>query len=74
MQTSFFLTGQDNEFMIGWRSAGIIAVGVQSHFTNVFLNPAYNMETLWTNWHRHCFSWKASGKFKVMVFVKIYLF
>ena len=51
--------------MIGWRDVGIIAVGVQSHFNYAYLNYGYNMEDLWTNWHKHCFTWKASGSFKV---------
>ena len=64
----------DNEFLIGWRDAGIIAVRVQSHVTNVPLNAGYNVEDLWTNWHKHCFTWKASGSFKVRVFTKMFCF
>ena len=71
---SLFSTGKDNGFLIGWRSAGIIAVGVQSRFTNIPLNSGYNMEALWINWHRHCFTWKASGSFKGCVFIKIFCF
>ena len=59
--------GQENEFSIGWQDANVIAVRVQSHTTNIDLNPGYNMEVLWTNWHRHCFTWKASGQIKVCV-------
>ena len=62
-----------NEFLIGWREAGIIAVEVQTHITNANLNPGYNMEALWTNWHRHCFTWKASEKFKVCLFIEMFL-
>ena len=54
-----------NEFMFGWRSAGIISLGVQNHFTNIPLSSGYNMEALWTNWHKHCFTWRASGSVKV---------
>ena len=25
------------------------------------------MEALWTNWHKHCFTWKASGRVKVYI-------
>ena len=57
-----------NEFMIGWRNPGIITLGVQNYFTNIPLSSGYNMEALWTNWHKHCFTWKASGSVKVNVF------
>ena len=58
--------------MFGWRSAGIIALGVQNHFTNIPLNSGYNMEALWTNWHKHCFTWKASGSVKVYILYYYY--
>ena len=51
--------------MFGWRTAGIIALGVQNYFTNIPLSSGYNMEALWTNWHKHCFTWRASGSVKV---------
>ena len=56
-----------NEFMFGWRSAGVIAIGVQNYFTNIPLSSGYSMEALWTNWHKHCFTWKASGSVKVYI-------
>ena len=64
----FFVTGEDNELLIGWEKAGIIAVVIESRYFNAELKPGYNMEDLWTNWHRHCFTWKAAGSFKVSVF------
>ena len=51
--------------MFGWRTAGILALGVQNHFTNIPLSSGYSMEALWTNWHKHCFTWKASGLVQV---------
>ena len=65
-QFSFF-TDEDNEFLIGWEEAGIIALVIGSYYINAEVKPGYNMEALWTNWHKHCFTWKASGKFKVCV-------
>ena len=50
-----------------------MAVVEQSHIINVPLNSGYNMEDLWTNWHRHCFTWKASEKFKVCLFIEMFL-
>ena len=69
-----FLSEQENELLIGWHEADVIAVEVQSTLTNTNFNPDYNMEDLWTNWHRHCFTWKASKHFMVCLFIEMFCF
>ena len=69
-----YFTGESDGFLIGWEEAGIIAVEVQSRTTNIPLNSGYNMEALWTKWHKHCFTWKASGSFKVCALIKMLFF
>ena len=73
-QKTGYFTDQPNEFLIGWKDTGTIAVAVQSHSIDVHLNPGYNMEDLWTNWRKHCFTWKAHRKFKVGVFSNFVFF
>ena len=73
IQSVFFFLEQDNEFLIGWENADKITVTMQLDDTNIHLSSGYNLEDLWTNWHRHCFTWKASGQIKVCLFVEIVL-
>ena len=58
-------TGKGNEFLIGLKNSRTLYIYVQNSRIEVSLDPGYSMDDLWGSWHKHCFTWKASGTFKV---------
>ena len=58
-------TTHGNEFLIGLSNSRNLSLYVQNSRTDALLDPGYSMDDFWGSWHKHCFTWKASGTFKV---------
>ena len=63
-----------NEFMIGFKNSGTLYIYVQNPRIEVSLDPGYSMDNLWGSWRKHCFTWKASGTFKVRLIFNLSVF
>lgn len=61
---------EEDEFAIGWSEENVIVVELRGG--NVaFLDSASvqaSMRSLWTGWHKHCFTWRSNGYFEVTTY------
>ncbi|XP_067950451.1 C-reactive protein-like [Watersipora subatra] len=62
---SIATTERSNEFQIGWDKDGNLALEVRYDSIALELMESDDMSNLWDFWHKHCFTWKAGGQFKV---------
>ena len=55
----------DNEFIIGLNPAGNLEIHMQAHATTLPLCCNHDINALFNGWHKHCFTYKAGGSYKV---------
>ena len=58
-------TGQANEMYIAWDSDHKITLSVQNKDLPVDLCCGYTLDQLVYGWHRHCFTYRQGGYFRV---------
>ena len=70
------LTEGDDEMAIGWNLSGDMEFELRRH---VHLLPYSDhskelygeMNSLWLNWRKHCFTWRSGGQFRVSLYLAI---
>ena len=63
-----FLEGGD-ELQLGWSKTGMKVI-LQNISTDLSLMGDVSLSDLFTGWHKHCFTWKSGGSYKVCCFIK----
>ena len=61
----YLFLAQPDEFVIGWSGSERPKVELQNSFTALPLCCGYNVQDLFTGWHKHCFTFKSAGEYKV---------
>ena len=62
---SIAVPSQSNEFLIGWNIDSVLEFWVDNVQKLIPLSSSFDMNDLVHGWHRHCFTYKAGGYFKV---------
>ena len=62
---SIAVPSQSNEFLIGWNIDSVLEFWVDNVQKLVPLSSSFDMNDLVHGWHRHCFTYKTGGSFKV---------
>ena len=62
---SIAVPSQSNEFLIGWNIDSVLEFWVDNAQKLVQLSSSFDMNDLVHGWHRHCFTYKTGGSFKV---------
>ena len=62
---SIALSSQSNEFLIGWNIDSVLEFWVDNVQKLVPLSSSFDMNDLVHGWHKHCFTYKTGGSFKV---------
>ena len=60
----YFTDDQGELGIVGHARTGEVRMTIQKH--TVLLSPRVE-PTLWTEWHKHCFTWKKSIAFGVII-------
>ena len=64
---SYLYVENDNELLFGLNTAKKMVVHQNGAVTTLPLCCGHTIDNLFNGWHKHCFTWKAGGPYKVSI-------